>query len=67
MSRVMDRAASAADARAAQRRDEIAQEASALPGISARIEDEDVVLEGRGLLERWIRDASIRYIGRQQI
>jgi|GEM_PF-3197879 len=46
------------------RRHEMVREAEALQDISARIEGEDVVFEGRGLLDRWIRDASIRNIGR---
>lgn len=64
MSRAMERAAEAAEARAVARRAEIAGEADALPGVSASVEGENVVLEGRGLLDRWIREASIRHIGR---
>ncbi len=50
--------------RAERQRRVIAEEAAALGGITARVEGEDVVLEGRGLLDRWLRDASIRNIGR---
>ncbi|MCB2015844.1 MAG: hypothetical protein R3E11_02255 [Sphingobium sp.] len=53
-----------AQARAAQKRGEIADEANAIPGVHAHVEDEAVVLEGRGLLDRWIREASLRHIGR---
>lgn len=59
-----DEVARAAEARAGRRRREIAAEAEALGGIAARIEGERVMLEGRGLLDRWIRDASLRNIGR---
>lgn len=63
MSGVVDRAKRAGARRAELRRREIAAEAGAM-GISASIEGELVVLEGRGLLDRWIREASLRNIGR---
>ena len=50
--------------RAARRRQAIAEEAGALGGVRARVEGEVVVIEGRGLLDRWIRDANLRNIGR---
>ena len=53
-----------AQTRVARKRGEIANEANAIPGVRARVEDEAVVLEGRGLLDRWIREASLRHIGR---
>lgn len=43
----------------------IATEANSLGGITARIEGADVVMEGRNLLERWLRDAELRHIGRR--
>jgi hypothetical protein len=61
---VLRRGAAAGEARAARRRSAIAAEADAFPGVSARIEGDEVVLEGRGLLDRWLRDASVRSIGR---
>lgn len=60
----MRRGAAAAEARARRRREQIAAEAEALPGVSAHVEGDEVVLEGRGLLDRWLRDASLRNIGR---
>ncbi|MGD9810044.1 MAG: hypothetical protein AB7U35_01750 [Sphingobium sp.] len=56
------RGALIADARAERRRRDIAEAARLLPGIDAHVEGEDVVLEGRDLLERWLRDASLREI-----
>jgi len=53
-----------AEQQAETKRQEMVREAEALQDISARVEGEDVVFEGRGLLDRWIRDASIRNIGR---
>ena len=61
---LLARAERAGAARAARRCEAVATEAEALPGIVARIEEEDVVLEGRGLLERWLRDAGLRMLGR---
>lgn len=61
---LMGRAQRHAEARAALRRRSISEEAGGLPGISAYVEGDDVILEGRGLLDRWIRDASLRHIGR---
>tara|TARA_R110000782_G_scaffold117364_4_gene207687 strand:- start:1812 stop:2039 length:228 start_codon:yes stop_codon:yes gene_type:complete len=53
-----------ARARVERKRREVADEADALPGVSAHVEGDAVVLEGRGLLDRWLRDASLRNIGR---
>lgn len=64
MSATGERAARAGDARAAALRQALVGEAEALGGIVARVEGEAVVLEGRGLLDRWIRDARLRDIGR---
>lgn len=52
-----------AEARAASKRENIVRAAEGL-GISAREEGDTVVMEGRGLLARWLRDARIRNIGR---
>ncbi len=52
-----------AEARAQGRREAIARAAEGL-GIAASIEGERVVLEGRGLRARWMRDARLRDIGR---
>lgn len=61
---LLERAEQIGEAKAAHMRRSIADEAAALPGIRAHVEGEDVILEGRGLLERWLRDASLRNIGR---
>lgn len=61
---LLPRAERAGAARAGRRRAAIVAEAEARRGIVARIEGEDVVLEGRGLLERWLRDAGLRTLGR---
>lgn len=45
-------------------RAEIAHKAGQMPGVNAWVEDEMVVMEGRGLLDRWLRDANLRNIGR---
>lgn len=59
-----DRAERAGEVRAARVRQALAEEAEGLGGIRASIEGGDVLLEGRGLLDRWIRDADLRHIGR---
>ncbi|MGE4429138.1 MAG: hypothetical protein AB7E05_00185 [Sphingobium sp.] len=59
-----DRAERAGEARAARVRLALAEEAQALDGIRASIDGGDVRLEGRGLLDRWIRDAGLRNLGR---
>tara|TARA_B110001454_G_scaffold189540_1_gene188203 strand:+ start:309 stop:521 length:213 start_codon:yes stop_codon:yes gene_type:complete len=61
---LMGRAQRHAEGRAAGRRRSISEEAGGLPGVSAFMEGDDVILEGRGLLDRWIREASLRNIGR---
>ena len=64
VSAMVERAAAAGEERAARRRQAIAEEADALGGVRARVEGDAVVIEGRGLLDRWIRDANLRNIGR---
>jgi len=61
---VLRRGAVAGEALADRRRSGIAAEVEALRGVSAHVEVDEVVLEGRGLLDRWLRDASLRNIGR---
>ncbi|TNE46122.1 MAG: hypothetical protein EP321_13605 [Sphingomonadales bacterium] len=51
--------------RAERRRQEIVVAAGAMSGIAASLEADRVVLEGRGLLDRWLRDAALRNIGRR--
>jgi hypothetical protein len=60
----VERAARLGEVRAEVKRRTIADEAEALPGVRASVEGEAVVLEGRKLLDRWLRDASLRNIGR---
>jgi len=57
------RAARAGEDRAVTMRQALAAEVERLGGIAATIEGESVVLEGRGLLDRWIRDAGLRGLG----
>lgn len=64
LERLLSRARRHALARAGERRAAIAARAETLPGVRAGIEGEAVILEGRGLLERWLRDAEIRDVGR---
>lgn len=60
---VPQRVAQRAQARAQGRRDAIVRAAEDI-GIDARVEGDTVVLEGRGLIVRWLRDARLRDIGR---
>lgn len=59
---IPQRVAQRAELRAAGRRDAIIRAAEDL-GIGARAEGDTVVLEGRGLLARWLHDARLRNIG----
>jgi len=61
---VPQRVAQRAEERAASKRDAIVRVAEGL-GVGARAEGERIVLEGRGLLTRWLRDARLRNIGRE--
>lgn len=61
---VQDRAHGAALSRAARIRQGIVAGINAdFPGLSAQIEQDDVVIEGHDLLVRWLRDAALRDIG----
>ncbi|MPT49099.1 MAG: hypothetical protein E2598_11900 [Sphingobium sp.] len=51
-------------AQAMQVRESLAERARTFGGISATVDGDAVVLEGRGLLERWLKDADLRAIGR---
>ena len=64
MRALLERGAQLGEAKAMQKRRAIADAAAALPGVRASISGEEVILEGRGLLDRWLRDASLRNIGR---
>ncbi len=57
------RAAIAGAERAEKVRRALADEATQLGGITATVEEEHIVLTGRGLLDRWIRDARLRGLG----
>lgn len=49
---------------AERRRERIVAEAGDMPGVTASVEGEAVVLEGRGLMRRWASDLAFREIGR---
>ncbi|MEO8723152.1 MAG: hypothetical protein ABI395_06455 [Sphingobium sp.] len=60
-----DRAAALGERRAQGQRDAIAGAVqNDFPGVTAHVEGDAVVLEGRHLLERWLRDARLRNVGR---
>lgn len=51
--------------RAAERlRDRVADEARAVPGVTVSTEGDAIVIEGRALLDRWVEEARLRYVGR---
>lgn len=57
-----------AEARAQMHRTRIVAEVGAdFPGLVARIEGDDVVIEGRHLLDRWLRDARLRNVAREPL
>lgn len=62
---LLPRAAQVGERHAERKRRAIMRQADSLPGVSAHTDGEDVILEGRGLLDRWIREASLRNIGRE--
>ena len=64
MRAVLERGVALGEAAADRRRAVVLAEARAVPGVSVRQEGEDVVIEGRDLLRRWVEDVRLRYIGR---
>ncbi len=51
--------------RAADRlRDRVAAEARDVPGVTVSTEGDAIVIEGRALLDRWVEEARLRYVGR---
>lgn len=51
--------------RAADRlRDRVAAEARMVPGVTVSTEGDAIVIEGRALIDRWVEDARLRYVGR---
>jgi hypothetical protein len=63
LNRLLDRAASLG--RVAQRRAIARLIRSDLPeGVSARVEDDAIILSGRGLIRRFITDPRLRRFGR---
>lgn len=65
LARVEARGARIAQARAHERREAmVARVERDHPGLSAHIDGDAVVIEGRHLLDRWLRDARLRDIGR---
>lgn len=59
-----ERAGQAGQARAARCRAAVAVAAGAVRGVTARVDGADVVLEGRGLRDRWLREAALRDLAR---
>lgn len=58
------RGLAAAKARAARARSDLAARIWAeVPGVTATVEGQAVVIEGRGLMRRWIGDPAFRAIG----
>lgn len=67
MSGVIDRARLAAEQRADALRAEVQAElAEALPGVSQRVEEDTIILRGRGLVRRWIVLGALRFLGRER-
>lgn len=64
MKRVSKRGLALGERAAALRREAVLADAREVPGISASITGDDVVIEGRALLDRWVDDARLLYIGR---
>ena len=64
MSGIEARVRGAAEMRAAERREAVADAARAVPGVSARVEDDAVVVDGRDLVARWVEDVRLRYLWR---
>ncbi len=64
---MMRKGIGAGEARAARWRERIARAADAMPGVRAHVDGEEVVMEGRHLLDRWLRDATLRQAGRTDI
>ena len=60
---VVRRVAALMEARAARRREAVAEAMSAF-GVDARVEGETVRLSGPGLMRRWMGDLSLREAGR---
>lgn len=58
------RAAALGEQAAAQRRRMLADELAGVPGVSAVIEGDGVMLNGRGLMRRLADDARLRFAGR---
>ncbi|MGK2911825.1 MAG: hypothetical protein ACSLE1_18775 [Sphingobium sp.] len=61
LKRVLERGVALGERVAARRRERVLAEARELPGVSAAIVGEDVVIEGRALLGRWVEDARLFY------
>ncbi|MDX3910325.1 MAG: hypothetical protein QHC67_10955 [Sphingobium sp.] len=64
MKGLVERGVALGERAAARRREMVLAEARAVPGVTASVEGEDVVIEGRALLGRWVEDVRLRYIGR---
>jgi len=63
LERVAARGVAVAGRRADRMRKAVVARAEAM-GVDAAIVGEDVTLSGRGLLDRWLRDAVFRDVGR---
>lgn len=61
---VLERGVALGERVAARRREIVLAEALEVPGVRAVVEGDAVVIEGRALLDRWVGDARLLYIGR---
>lgn len=61
---VLERGRALGERAAARRREIVLAEALEVPGVRAVVEGDAVVIEGRALLDRWVEDARLLYIGR---
>lgn len=61
---VLERGQAIGERAAARLRDRVAAEARDVPGVTVTTEGDAIVIEGRALLDRWVEEARLRYVGR---
>ncbi|WP_145959012.1 hypothetical protein [Sphingobium sp. SCG-1] len=61
---VLERGVALGERAAVRRRAIVLAEALEVRGVRAGLEGDAVVIEGRALLDRWVEDARLLYIGR---